>query len=48
LTSASARASAAGRALAGGVAATLPSKRMIERGSSPTFSAIASFDGGHW
>jgi len=38
---------AAGRALGGGVAATLPSKRMIARGSRPTFSAITSFDGGH-
>ena len=37
-----------GAALGGGGVATLPSKRMISRGSNPTFSAITSFDGGHW
>ena len=46
--SASALASAAGRAVAGGVAGVLPSNRMMLRGSIPTDAAIASFEGGHW
>ena len=45
--SASAFASAAGRAVAGGVAGVLPSNRMMLRGSIPTDAAIASFEGGH-